>query len=483
MRQRLIPRRRLAALALSALAAIPLAPAASAQTVWERNVAAEPPESLEVPLAFDSRRGVTVYYGGFPTAETWEYDGTTWAQVVTTHSPGDRLGHAMTYDSGRRVVVLHGGFEGTTHHTDTWEYDGNDWTVVATIGTPPPRTNPELVYDPVERRCLLIGGRLGLGSNETQTWEYDGATGTWSQIPTPVSPTSVWEFWIAYDSWNHRTLLYGGADGSFVEQDQLWQFDNATDTWSELTSVAGPGYRRKGQGAFDELRGVFVVYGGNQAGGGGHYQDTWEYDVSTGLWAEHLASAGPTVRADFGAAYDSRRARIVLMGTVGNGSSNRQTWEFGGGVTTSAFCFGDGTSALPCPCGNDASPGAGTGCRNSQGHGASIGVTGSTVVAADDAVLHVAGARPHAPSLLLQGSDRVVFPFKDGILCMGNPTARLEVVALDAAGSGNTVTSISSTGGVAPGTVHHYQFWYRDPQVSPCGSGSNFTNAVSLYWQ
>ena len=454
----------------------------SAQTAWEENTSANTPPIYQ-NLAYDSRRGVCVYYYGIESPETWEYDGVDWTQVVTAHNPGPRFDVTTTYDSSRRVVVLHGGTNAGTNLNDTWEYDGDDWTQVLTNGAPPIRWYPELVFDPVGKRCLLIGGRLVGVPHETQTWEFDGATSTWTRISTPVAPTSALWSWIAYDSWNHRTLLYGGSTPGLTALNELWQFDNATDTWSQLPSVAGPGYREKGMGAFDELRGKFVVHGGKKLNSGTAYQDTWEYDVTTNLWAEFFDSPSPAVNPTFGMAYDSRRARIVLASVVGNGSLVRETWEFGGGVYSAGFCAGDGSPAMSCPCGNDAPFGAGSGCVNSQGHGAVISLSGSTNLAADDAVLHLDQARPGSPSLLLQGSDRVVFPFMDGILCMGNPTLRLEALILDGSGAGFTANSIATTGGVRAGTVKHYQFWYRDPQISPCGTGSNFSNAISLYWQ
>ncbi len=158
-----------------------------------------------------------------------------------------------------------------------------------------------------------------------------------------------------------------------------------------------------------------------------------------------------------------------------------------GGITLSAsdlgqpFCFGDGSSVY-CPCVNESELGAGEGCANSQGHGAVLSAVGSGTVAADDAVFRVAQARPMQTGMLVQGATETAFPFKDGVLCAGNPTVRLEVIRLDADGAGATQGSIVTDGAVQPGQSRVYQFWYRDPALSPCGSGSNFTNAVSVDW-
>lgn len=146
------------------------------------------------------------------------------------------------------------------------------------------------------------------------------------------------------------------------------------------------------------------------------------------------------------------------------------------------MCPGDG-SLIACPCMNESALGAGEGCLNSTGVGGILYTTGTSIVALDDLVFHAAQGRPGMPAMIVQGASLISIPFKDAVYCMGGPTERVEVLFLDAVGSGSTTGSIV-TGGSIPivGGVRYYQLWYRDPMFSPCGTGSNFTQGLKITW-
>ncbi|MDP6761295.1 MAG: hypothetical protein QF860_00335 [Planctomycetota bacterium] len=152
------------------------------------------------------------------------------------------------------------------------------------------------------------------------------------------------------------------------------------------------------------------------------------------------------------------------------------------------FCLGDGGGA-PCPCSND-DPGGAGGCANSTGAGALLYGEGVPDTVSDSVVLRGANLLASQPALLFQGTvalnggDGV--PFGDGLRCAGGSVIRIHVVVPDASG---TVAypqtgdpSISQDGAVSPGDTRTYQYWYRNPSGSPCGSGFNLTNGFEISW-
>ncbi len=153
------------------------------------------------------------------------------------------------------------------------------------------------------------------------------------------------------------------------------------------------------------------------------------------------------------------------------------------------FCFGYGLAAggVDCPCNNVAVAGSGTGCTNSTGLGALLVGNGTTSVANDQFVLY-GSQMTGGFCIVVQGSLLVPPAFQgDGTRCIGGNLLRLRTKPVVAGGviypqSGEP--AISVLGLVPPtGGVRGYEFVYRNPVASPCGTGLNVSNGVSVVWQ
>ncbi|MCA8971636.1 MAG: hypothetical protein KDC95_17720 [Planctomycetes bacterium] len=150
-------------------------------TNWTQiTTTASPPGRRDHGLAFDPFRGVALTYGGFYGSglnvrqDTWEFDGTNWAQRMPTQVPGNRVGYGMVFDELRARTVMFSGYAAPSQPDETWEWDGNNWTLQSVLSKPTGRSGHAMTYDFVRGRSLLYGG-WDTGHN-AETWVYGTAT-------------------------------------------------------------------------------------------------------------------------------------------------------------------------------------------------------------------------------------------------------------------------------------------------------------------
>ena len=168
-------------------------------------------------------------------------------------------------------------------------------------------------------------------------------------------------------------------------------------------------------------------------------------------------------------------------------------FDVGGGSAVVPMCFGDGTQATPCPCGNSGA--AGKGCDNSAATGGAH-LTASGTVNPDTLVLTSTGELPTALSIFLQGDSELIpgSVFGDGVRCAGGNLKRLFVKnasggTASAPGAGDPSISAQSAAlgdPFGPGAVRIYQVYYRDPDLvfcpNPPGNSWNVSNGLRVTW-
>lgn len=146
-------------------------------------------------LAFDANRGRLVAYGNTAGAsDTWETQGTTWTQVLSTGPKGVR-NPSLTYHSARKAVILWASDAGSG---GTWSWNGTAWTALTLSGGAPiPRANAAFAYDEARGKLLLVGG----GSLP--------ASGCFNSYLTPADQNSDLRVCARVDTWT--SVVFGGA--------------------------------------------------------------------------------------------------------------------------------------------------------------------------------------------------------------------------------------------------------------------------------
>lgn len=225
----------------------------------QKGFAQAPPARDRTAMVYDPDRGVVVLFGGASSGDlgdTWEYDGTRWTEVTPASSPPRRFGHAMAYDDARNVVVLFGGLTETkppaVSDNDTWEYDGSTWVQVNTAHSPPVRSWHSMVFDSRRNVTILHGGSTG-GSAFNDTWEYDG--NDWVKVNTIAAPeTALWGAGMAFDTNRGVTVYF---------RTYTWEYDGAD--WRFVSVAPLPETRQGHELVYDSQRAKVVLFGGDHA--------------------------------------------------------------------------------------------------------------------------------------------------------------------------------------------------------------------------
>jgi N-acetylneuraminic acid mutarotase len=245
-----------------------------------------PPARWGHGMAYDAARQRVVVFGGGTIqgtnaqsfGDTWEWDGASWTQVADT-GPAPRHGVTLAYDSKRRLTILFGGEQlpgqgGGTLFADTWVWDGAEWTQEQDAG-PSQRDWYGMTYDDQRNRVVLFGGLTYRPSDSdytmlNDTWEYDATK--WTRV-ADTGPSPRHAVNLCYNG--AMMLLFGGGKESInhgitVYRD-TWQWDGKH--WTERQDM-GPPARFCAGAAGDPARKRVVLFGGGSASA--DFGDTWE---------------------------------------------------------------------------------------------------------------------------------------------------------------------------------------------------------------
>ncbi|NIN70210.1 MAG: hypothetical protein GTO63_37140 [Anaerolineae bacterium] len=241
-------------------------------------------------------------------------------------SPAARSYHAMAYDASADRIILFGGWtEDSNGETWTYDVDTNTWNEMSPATAPTPRDSHAMAYDAKSSQVVLFGGVRGFpGTFNGETWIYDTASDTWTNMAPLQGPSPRIGAGMVYDSRLDQMILFGGHNTRCYGD--TWAYDLDSNTWTEMTPENPPGPRAWQALAYDTESGRVVMFGGDSScSPGSHLGDTWTYDLANNNWQSMNPTEAPPSRAHSGATYDSKSDRVVLSG--GDGGPD-ETWVY-----------------------------------------------------------------------------------------------------------------------------------------------------------
>lgn len=231
---------------------------------------------------------------GTSSDETWEFNPATaaWTQKSPATVPTERDSHATVFDAGVGAIIMFGGEDDNSDTlADMWKWTGSNWVDLNPTTPPAARGRHSMVYDPVRQRTILFGGRTlavsESGSGRNDLSEYNSGTNTWTQIladNNSVGPSDRRNTSMVYVASQNQVLLYGGrtAGGSTTYSD-TWEYDGASGSWTNLSPVRSPGNRAWSLLAQCDLSGNPILFGGiTDTGGTLADSNTWSWNGS--IW-------------------------------------------------------------------------------------------------------------------------------------------------------------------------------------------------------
>lgn len=307
---------------------------ASGQTIrwtgssWDVVSVSSPPTARYfVTMTFDESRGTILIYGGGNGAEyfgdTWEFNGTDWAQVPSTPHQANRPVAEAAFDSGVGRGVMFGGDCCPADFTnDTAEWDGSQWSRVSALPNPGYLHSPAMTWSPSDQILLFGGFSLSLNDFTHRTWTYDTAADTWTELFPAMHPVARTTSMV-YSPAHGGVVMFGGQLASSVPTNDTWLFRDGN--WSDKSSPTRPQLRYDLGLAADTWRGNVVLYGGSYGNG---LEDTWI--LTAGFSWQQIPVSGPGIRRYHRMTFDPIRGRSVLATGAGELDDSEQTWEFDG---------------------------------------------------------------------------------------------------------------------------------------------------------
>ena len=244
-------------------------------------------------------------------------------------APQARFGHTLIYDSARRRVILFGGQSGG-FLSDVWAYDivSTAWKQLAPDSAGPSRRyGHSAIYETARDRMVISHGFTDAGRFD-DTWAFDFKTNAWTNIsPAQNRPLRRCLHHAAYDAASGQMYLYGGCSSGFgpCPQADLWSFDLAKNSWTELTPKPSPAGRDHYGMAFDETRAKLVVFGGQ---GASTLNDTWEYDPKLRTWQPAMIEGTPpAARSRHEAAFAIDQGAVLFFGGSTAAGLSAELWS------------------------------------------------------------------------------------------------------------------------------------------------------------
>ena len=254
---------------------------------------------------------ISVFGGAGPQGDInndlYIYGNDGWSQIVPANDPPPaRKGHSAWTDDD---MYIYGGQGTSGLYDDLWSYNVNTrvWSALPQGGSPLPVARKFHSLIGYNNGLYLYGGTNASGSNLTDFWSRDPATGNWTQkaIHAPSAGQSV-------GIYNNELYVYGGVrwnQNDFRSDVRKYTLPNDTEFHYVYTTGSTP-LGRAYHAAAEHRNKMFLT--GGLGADKGVFSDFYEFDMQTETWTQ-LPDC-PIARYQAGMAFYQPDSILILFG-------------------------------------------------------------------------------------------------------------------------------------------------------------------------
>ncbi len=248
------------------------------------------------------------------------FDPTTnsWLALTTTNAATARYHHSAVWDTVNLIMVVWGGYDGSSYLNSGGRYNPalNTWdaTALDTTGAPTARFRHTGVW--TGTRMVVWGGQNASSAFNTGG-SYNPTTNVWTATTTTSAPSARYGHTAIINTASSLMQVWGGYTGSaYVDSGGLYNY--GTDSWTAMTTTSPPTARAFHSAVWDTTSLVMRVWGGVSSSG--YLSTGGTYDDSPEAWVALNNTDAPTARAYHTAIYTG--SRMIIWGGLGSSYFN-----------------------------------------------------------------------------------------------------------------------------------------------------------------
>lgn len=267
-----------------------------------------PPARRDAAIGYDPVRHRLILFGGRSVTQTffdtWALDLNTlvWQPLATGDVPRPRARHSMVFgvDTVRQRFLITTGQKDSLLLNDIWSFDltTDTWSEIPAQGAIPDIRYGSAGGMSADGNSLLLSHGFTHEGRYDDTRRFDLATNTWQDVTPGGTRPLPRCLHAATLTQSNDMVLFGGCASGFgpCPLNDTWFFEQATGSWSEIATPTDVEARLFPALASLGNRNKVLLFGGES--GGDSFGDGWILDMESRQWSELMVTGNrPEARA------------------------------------------------------------------------------------------------------------------------------------------------------------------------------------------